>query len=106
MESTCPHLGADLSHADIEDTDTGLVAVCPWHRYDFDLRTGHSETGLTACTYRVETRPDESDSKGPSLMVWIESPPCEDDGLWEVVELRPVSEGERCDCPGGERICC
>ena len=33
MESACPHLGADLSHADIEECETGLVAVCPWHRY-------------------------------------------------------------------------
>lgn len=88
MESTCPHLGADLSHADIEDTDVGLVAVCPWHRYDFDLRTGHSETGLKACTYRVEIRADEV--KGEEV-VWIESP--SGVGGWEVVELRPVSEG-------------
>ena len=32
MEATCPHLGADLSHADIEEYDDSLVAVCPWHR--------------------------------------------------------------------------
>lgn len=32
MESACPHLGADLSHADIEEAETGVVAVCPWHR--------------------------------------------------------------------------
>lgn len=32
MESACPHLGADMSHADIEECETGLVAVCPWHR--------------------------------------------------------------------------
>ena len=33
MESACPHLGADMSHADIEECETGMVAVCPWHRY-------------------------------------------------------------------------
>ena len=32
MESSCPHLGADMSHADIEDGEDGVVAVCPWHR--------------------------------------------------------------------------
>ncbi|KAI0922420.1 hypothetical protein AcV7_005956 [Taiwanofungus camphoratus] len=32
MEANCPHLGADLSHAEIEDCETGVVAVCPWHR--------------------------------------------------------------------------
>lgn len=33
MEATCPHLGADLSHAEIEECEDDLVAVCPWHRY-------------------------------------------------------------------------
>ncbi len=33
MEANCPHLGADMSHAEIEECDTGVVAVCPWHRY-------------------------------------------------------------------------
>ena len=32
MESACPHLGADLSHAEIEECGSDLVAVCPWHR--------------------------------------------------------------------------
>ncbi|KIO15720.1 hypothetical protein M407DRAFT_58265, partial [Tulasnella calospora MUT 4182] len=87
MESTCPHLGADMGHADIEDTDVGLVAVCPWHRYDFDLKTGHSETGLRACTFEIQIR-----SGGDGLddqYIWVEAP---GDGDWEVVEVRPVSE--------------
>jgi hypothetical protein len=33
MESQCPHLGADLSHCDIEEYEDTTVAVCPWHRY-------------------------------------------------------------------------
>ena len=32
MEANCPHMGADMSHAEIEECDTGVVAVCPWHR--------------------------------------------------------------------------
>ena len=32
MESACPHLGADLSHAEIEECESTVVAVCPWHR--------------------------------------------------------------------------
>ena len=32
MEANCPHLGAVMSHAEIEECDTGFVAVCPWHR--------------------------------------------------------------------------
>ncbi|TFY54812.1 hypothetical protein EVJ58_g8642 [Rhodofomes roseus] len=86
MEATCPHLGADMSHAEIEECDTGLVAVCPWHRYDFDLRTGASETGLKACTYVVDVRCDDNGGE----TVWVETP---DTGTnWRLVELRPVSE--------------
>jgi len=86
MEATCPHLGADMSHAEIEECDTGLVAVCPWHRYDFDLRTGASETGLKACTYAVNVRRDDSGNEA----VWVETP--ENGTKWRLVELRPVSE--------------
>jgi nitrite reductase/ring-hydroxylating ferredoxin subunit len=43
MEAACPHLGADLSHAEIEDLEPPFddseyghepekVIVCPWHR--------------------------------------------------------------------------
>lgn len=87
MESTCPHLGADMSHAEIEEIEENVVAVCPWHRYDFDLRTGKSETGLRACTYVVETRASEDGQD----VVWVEEP--EGGKNWRVVELRPVSEG-------------
>ncbi|KAH6902553.1 hypothetical protein BKA70DRAFT_1305935 [Coprinopsis sp. MPI-PUGE-AT-0042] len=87
MESACPHLGADMSHADIEECETGAVAVCPWHRYDFDLETGKSETGLKACTYKVQVKADPKDNVDK---VYMEAP---DGGTgWKVVELRPVSE--------------
>jgi hypothetical protein len=58
-------------------------------RYDFDLRTGKSETGLTACTYSVEVRLDPKDGLEK---VFMETPERGSD--WRVVELRPVSEGE------------
>ncbi|KAF8197111.1 hypothetical protein BJ912DRAFT_1030584 [Pholiota molesta] len=87
MEANCPHLGADMSHAEIEECDTGVVAVCPWHRYDFDLRTGKSETGLKACTYSVEVKVDEEDGLEK---VYMETP--EGGRNWRLIELRPVSE--------------
>ncbi|KAH7886501.1 hypothetical protein F5I97DRAFT_1936214 [Phlebopus sp. FC_14] len=87
MESACPHLGADMSHAEIEECDTTVVAVCPWHRYDFDLRTGESETGLRACTYAVRVSTDDADGV---KKVWVEPP--SDGTKWRLVELRPVSE--------------
>ncbi|KAK0206586.1 hypothetical protein DFS33DRAFT_1257370 [Desarmillaria ectypa] len=89
MESTCPHLGADMSHADIEEYDTGVVAVCPWHRkaYDFNLETGKSETGLHTCTYDVEVNINPLDGLDT---VYVETPKVGTN--WRLVELRPVSE--------------
>ncbi|KAJ7689023.1 hypothetical protein B0H17DRAFT_1067514 [Mycena rosella] len=88
MESTCPHLGADMSHADIEEYEDTTVAVCPWHRYDFDLRTGKSETGLKACTYSVEVKTDPEDHDIEK--VYVETP--SGGNNWRLIELRPVSE--------------
>ncbi|KAG7085550.1 hypothetical protein E1B28_003107 [Marasmius oreades] len=85
MESACPHLGAEMTHADIEEYEDTVIAVCPWHRYDFDLKTGKSETGLRTCTYPVEVRVEDRVEK-----VYIEGP--SDGSGWRVVELRPVSE--------------
>ncbi|KAE9396361.1 DUF455-domain-containing protein [Gymnopus androsaceus JB14] len=87
MEATCPHLGAEMSHADIEEYEDSVVAVCPWHRYDFDLKTGKSETGLRTCTYAVQVKPDPESGEEQILM---EAP--EGGTNWRVVELRPVSE--------------
>ncbi|KAJ6502075.1 hypothetical protein C8R45DRAFT_608412 [Mycena sanguinolenta] len=87
MESTCPHLGADMSHAEIEEFEDTTVAVCPWHRYDFDLRTGKSEMGISTCTYSVEVKSDPEDDVEK---VYIETPA--GGSNWRLIELRPVSE--------------
>ncbi|KAI5891505.1 DUF455-domain-containing protein [Schizophyllum commune H4-8] len=79
-----------MSHADIEEygddnEDPTLVAVCPWHRYDFDLRTGKSETGMHTCTYSIDIR-----TEGDVENVYMETP---SGGTgWRLIELRPVSE--------------
>lgn len=91
MESTCPHLGAPLENASIYDVEDDVdiedaVIVCPWHEYDFSLRTGESSTGLKACVYPVEERQGD---------VWVQVTPAEGDlnqSGWTVVEVRPVSE--------------
>jgi hypothetical protein len=57
-------------------------------RYDFDLRTGKSDTGLKACTYAVDVKTDPCDGVDK---VHIEVP--EHGHNWRLVELRPVSEG-------------
>nr|ODN94039.1 hypothetical protein L203_00213 [Cryptococcus depauperatus CBS 7841] len=92
MEETCPHLGAPLSHAAIEDMEDTRAIVCPWHQYDFDLKDGSSTTGLRACTYevRVEGTKDQAE-------IWVEAPHSENSSTapgreWELVEMRGVSE--------------
>ena len=57
-------------------------------RYDFDLKTGKSETGLRACTYSVEIKNDPEDGLEKVFM----EPPVGGSN-WRLVELRPVSEG-------------
>lgn len=38
--------GGPLCEGDIEEADGVLQVFCPWHDYDFDLRTGKSGSSL------------------------------------------------------------
>lgn len=38
--------GGPLCEGDIEEAEGVLQVFCPWHDYDFDLRTGKSGTSL------------------------------------------------------------
>ncbi|WWD19565.1 hypothetical protein CI109_104026 [Kwoniella shandongensis] len=90
MEETCPHLGAPMSHAEIQDIEDTKAIVCPWHQYDFDLKDGSSSTGLQACTYEVQVKGSENDAE-----IWVEAPHAEGSTAsrtWELVEMRGVSE--------------
>ena len=57
-------------------------------RYDFDLATGKSETGLRACVYEVRVKHPETDGEAE---VWVEAP--QGGTGWQLVSIRPVSEG-------------
>ena len=72
----------------VKGTSTNMATVGTSPRYDFDLRTGTSGTGLRACTYAVEVKKDPADGIDK---VYIETPA--DGHGWRLVELRPVSEG-------------
>ncbi|KAJ7993080.1 hypothetical protein DPEC_G00268720 [Dallia pectoralis] len=54
MDARCAHSGGPLCDGDIEDTDGALQVFCPWHDYDFNLRTGVSGTGLQQQVYEVK----------------------------------------------------
>lgn len=63
-DTFCPHLGGPLGRMPLE----GCEAVCPWHGYRFDVRTGESSDGrrlklrpaavveVSACDGRVTLR--------------------------------------------------
>ncbi|HXJ78103.1 MAG TPA: non-heme iron oxygenase ferredoxin subunit [Candidatus Methylomirabilis sp.] len=36
IDNTCPHRGGPLGDGDLE----GTVAICPWHGWRWDVRTG------------------------------------------------------------------
>jgi hypothetical protein len=64
-----------------------VIQTSPPTSYDFDLRSGNSETGLRACTYQLDFR----DGLGQEKTAWVEVPSHGTE--WRLVELRPVSEG-------------
>ncbi|KAH9819131.1 hypothetical protein DFH28DRAFT_1122721 [Melampsora americana] len=53
IQEECPHLGQSLINAEIQIEDSNIIAICPWHNYDFDLRTGESSSGIKACIIRT-----------------------------------------------------
>lgn len=54
MDARCAHSGGPLCEGDIEEADGALKVFCPWHDYDFDLRTGKSGTSLQQQVYEVK----------------------------------------------------
>lgn len=54
MDARCAHSGGPLCEGDIEEADGVLQVFCPWHDYDFDLRTGKSGTSLQQKVYEVK----------------------------------------------------
>lgn len=52
LEAACPHEGEALADGVIE----GLRIICPWHGYDFYLKTGECglDPDLRALTYPVK----------------------------------------------------
>ncbi|XP_044055540.1 uncharacterized protein si:ch211-212d10.2 isoform X1 [Siniperca chuatsi] len=51
MNARCSHSGGPLCEGDIEEADGVLQVFCPWHDYNFDLRTGKSGTSLQGGCY-------------------------------------------------------
>jgi nitrite reductase/ring-hydroxylating ferredoxin subunit len=57
LEASCPHEGGPLADGVIE----GLHIICPWHGYDFHLKTGECglDPDIRALTYPIKVQDDD-----------------------------------------------
>lgn len=57
VSDRCPHQGGSLGKG---WCTSGGTIVCPWHRFEFDLKTGRTRVGQPdfVYTYRLESRSD------------------------------------------------
>ena len=95
----CPHEGAALNYGPVLGcftskrpgeyslTRPGEMLRCPWHGWEFDIRTGQSwchPESVKARTYAVEVVPGAELAKGPFV---AETVPVSVDGEYVVVEV-------------------
>lgn len=78
LRNRCPHLGAPLctgdvlglvhssGPGDVRFDDSKKLLTCPWHGWEFDIKTGQSyfNPRLRARRYDVEARPVEATGEG------------------------------------------
>jgi 3-phenylpropionate/trans-cinnamate dioxygenase ferredoxin subunit len=98
----CPHAGAEMCRGQIGGTVSARVPgsyeydgarkliMCPWHGWEFDIRTGQSyfdPRGTRLRSFSVDVEPGATLVEGPYVAETIEVA-VEDDYL--VVNLRPV----------------
>jgi len=51
LDNECPHRGGPLGEGDLE----GCIVTCPWHAWQYDVRTGESITDdLKVSRYEVK----------------------------------------------------
>lgn len=87
---------------------SGPTIVCPWHLYDFDMRSGESTTGMRLCTYPVRVSSSmAADDDRREVFVGVDADAEERGGVtvpaaaassWEVAELKPISEAFGASC--------
>ena len=50
LGDTCAHAGGPLSDGAIQDN----CVICPWHNFDYDLKTGQSSRGCKVPTFPIK----------------------------------------------------
>lgn len=67
LDNECPHAGGSMSGGWVEDG----CAVCPWHSWAFDLRTGHLR-GAFAGAEAIKTYPTRTIEHEGERLVQVE----------------------------------
>jgi nitrite reductase/ring-hydroxylating ferredoxin subunit len=52
LDGVCPHQGGPLGLGCL----TGAIVTCPWHGWQFDVRTGQNQLSRTLKQPRIEVR--------------------------------------------------
>lgn len=52
LDGICPHQGGPLGEGEL----TGTIVTCPWHGWQFDVRTGQHCTGSRVVQPRFDVR--------------------------------------------------
>jgi nitrite reductase (NADH) small subunit len=52
LDGVCPHQGGPLG----KGTLAGTIVTCPWHGWQFDVRTGQHQLSRAICQPRIPTR--------------------------------------------------
>lgn len=63
LDGICPHQGGPLGEGEL----TGCMVTCPWHGWQFDVRTGQHQLSRSMVQGRFETKVEEDG-------VWVEIP--------------------------------
>jgi len=54
LDGVCPHQGGPLGKGRLE----GATVTCPWHGWQFDVRTGQNRITRNICQPRIPVRVD------------------------------------------------
>ena len=63
LDGVCPHQGGPLGEGEL----IGCVVTCPWHGWQFDVRTGQHQLNRTVVQPSFETKTDDGG-------VWVKIP--------------------------------
>lgn len=57
LDNTCPHQGGPLGEGYLD----GSLVTCPWHAWEFDVKTGACQTtpGVKQPAFEVKTEDDD-----------------------------------------------